>query len=1631
MPKNPKKNTKKNPKKTDSQEYTAKDIFVLKGLEPVRKRPAMYIGSTGPDGLHHLIWECLDNSVTYETPIYVKENGKIKIRKIGELIDKYFESNSHSVEKSKKGDAQILRDNFNIEVLSFDPLGLKLKFQPIFSLIRHKVNSEIFRVTLQNNRQIDITPYHSLFTLKNGKVLPIKGDALQTGASVVVPKTWPEVKDLTKEINLIDEFLKLSPEKTKSIHLYNVKNLLGKKVYGQLKVALKGKAGETASQHPSNIFYDYKRWDYLPFNLLRELSQGEIQKFKGQALIGVRNNSKVRLNPKLKITRPLIELLGLFAAEGTIVENNKVANRIVFSLGAHEYDLIKYACRLIEKVVGIEVAPHYVHDTARTIAIDSHLMALIFKEIIKTGENSSNKNVPDLIFNLSEKLRKRYLIAYLSGDGNPTKIWIKHLVNNTAPNNSERTKFNAVSKSKDLISELSYLLSSLNKTYSYGERVKLPKKRFISITYKGRKKTIEIKAQTKFFTLDFYWGTNSSYINYLPFNEVVSECFDRTVSSRIIHGQNGISGQTILSLLEREKVILKEGGLKFLNSDLGFLRVKKVEKINYGKPWVYDVSVPNGENFVAGLAPVCAHNSIDEAMVGYADDIGVLLLPDNQVRVTDNGRGIPVDIHPQTKVSALETVLTTLHAGAKFGKKVYQVSGGLHGVGVSVVCALSSFMRVEVCRDDFLYTQEYSKGTPKAKVKKEGKCSQSGTTVIFQPDKEIFRTIAFDRKTVLNHLRRQAYLTKGVRLRFEDRRTDEKFVYTFCFEGGLRTYTRYLAGSNNLIHETPFYTSKEKEGILVEAAFQYTEEQEGYEESFANNIFTLEGGSHLTGFRSALTRVLNDYAKKNGYLKEDEENLNGRDVRVGLNAAISVKIKEPQFEGQTKTKLGNPEAKTAVEMAINEAFTEYLEQYPQDARAILQYCLLAAKARKAATAARQTVLRKGALEGLSLPGKLADCSSKDPAESEIFIVEGQSAGGCFSGNTKIALTDGRDISFKELISEWQSGKDNYCYTIKEDGNIGIEKIINPRLTKKNEKVLKIILDNNEEIVCTIDHKFMLRNGEYKEAKKIKSGESLMPFRRKISQIGGKITIDGYEMIFDPAKHSYIFTHLLADKYNTENNVYAEDAGLYRHHIDFDKKNNNPNNLNRLSKEKHLRIHRDFARLTLHRPEVIEKCRKLKQEEGYRKRMSVKMKSMRDVLSERAKKQWENPDYKEYMRNRYLEFYYSNEEYRKNNLKRLYEAQRKYWADEKNLKIMSEKTKNYFKNYPEKKKELSLLAKEQWDNEALRKWRSDKTKAQWTKDFREKRKLAYNKVYFRESMNFLKEVYDKYGDINHYDKARRNALKKNTNLLKMDTLIQRFFDSDKERLSGAIENFNHKVKRIEFLKQRVDVYDIEVPKTHNFALAGGVFVHNSAKSGRDRRFQAILPLRGKILNVERAKLNRMLSSDEIKALVIALGTAIAQDFDISKLRYHRVVIMTDADVDGAHIRTLLLTLFYRHLRPVIEQGYLYIAQPPLYKIQDGKRMEYAYNEADKTEIVEDMRKSGAKNLNVQRYKGLGEMNADQLWETTMNPANRSLLRVSIADAKEADNIFDILMGEEVLARKKFIQTHAKYVKNLDI
>ncbi|MBU1292041.1 hypothetical protein KKH07_00935, partial [Patescibacteria group bacterium] len=562
-------------------------------------------------------------------------------------------------------------------------------------------------------------------------------------------------------------------------------------------------------------------------------------------------------------------------------------------------------------------------------------------------------------------------------------------------------------------------------------------------------------------------------------------------------------------------------------------------------------------------------NSLDEAMAGYAKNIEVTLLPGNKVKVKDDGRGIPVDKHPQTKLSALETVMTTLHAGGKFGGDSYKIAGGLHGVGVSVVNALSIWVKAEVCRNGSLYTQEYSKGKSKTKVKKSVACKKSGTTITFEPDASVFKDIEFKWSRVINHLRQQAYLTKGIKIIIKDERRDLHKKYTFYFDGGIVSYVKYLNRDQDVKHDNIFYVAKDYEELFVEVAFQYTNDIQGYEEGFANNIHTGEGGMHITGFRTALTRTINNYAQKNGFLKDNNGKgkekgngkLTGDDVREGLTAVVSIKLREPQFEGQTKARLGNPEARTAVEAILAAALEEYLEQNPNDARAIMEKSILAAKARRAAKAARETVIRKGILEGLALPGKLSDCSNRDPAESELYLVEGDSAGGCLGGDTKIALTDGRNVSLKELVKEEKKGNKNYCYTIEKDGSIGIERIRNIRKTKKNTQVIKMILDNNEEITCTPDHKFMLRDGSYKVAENLTPKDSLMPFYKKLSKREKRITITDYEMVWNPnpikLKHEWIFTHLLADEYNLRESVYLEKDDSHKHHIDFNKLNNNP------------------------------------------------------------------------------------------------------------------------------------------------------------------------------------------------------------------------------------------------------------------------------------------------------------------------------------------------------------------------------------------------------------------------------------------------------------------------------------------
>jgi DNA gyrase subunit B len=594
-------------------------------------------------------------------------------------------------------------------------------------------------------------------------------------------------------------------------------------------------------------------------------------------------------------------------------------------------------------------------------------------------------------------------------------------------------------------------------------------------------------------------------------------------------------------------------------------------------------------------------NAIDEAMGGFCDFVEVEFTKDGMVRISDNGRGIPVDIHPQTKKSALETVMTVLHAGGKFGGKGYKVSGGLHGVGISVVNALSSWMRAEVCRGGKKYVQEYKRGKPKANVATQGQCTKTGTTVLFQPDKEIFEDVTLNPKLIFDHLRRQAYLTPKVHIRIIDSRTkrDETLPtpYNFYFEGGIQAYLSKISQGYEHEHAQAFLVREEKDNVFVEVAFRYVRDIEGLQLAFANNIITPQGGTHMTGFRTALTRVFNKYAETNNFFSKGSERFGGDDIQEGLIAVVSVKLPDPQYEGQTKAKLGNREIRGIVETLAAERLEEFLKRNPTDASAIIQKLLLAQKARQKAAAVRQTILRKGALSGLRLPGKLTDCFTRNPEEAEVFLVEGDSAGG------------------------------------------------------------------------------------------------------------------------------------------------------------------------------------------------------------------------------------------------------------------------------------------------------------------------------------------------------------------------------------------------------------------------------------------------SCKQARDPRIQAILPLRGKILNVEKARIDKMLTSQEIQAIIVALGTAISEEFNAEKLRYHKIVIMTDADIDGSHIRTLLLTLFFRYFQELIDRGHLYIAQPPLYRVSVGKKATYIYSEEEQASFLASL--GSDKKADIQRYKGLGEMNPDQLWETTMDPEKRKLHQITIEDAAEADKIFDTLMGDEVKPRRTFIQARSRQVANLDI
>ncbi len=1036
-------------------------------------------------------------------------------------------------------------------------------------------------------------------------------------------------------------------------------------------------------------------------------------------------------------------------------------------------------------------------------------------------------------------------------------------------------------------------------------------------------------------------------------------------------------------------------------------------------------------------------NSIDEVLAGHATEIWVTLNPDKTVTVRDNGRGIPTDINKQTGLSGVELAMTKLNAGGKFGGGGYKVSGGLHGVGLSCVNFLSEWCEAVVEQRGKKLKLRCVQGIPKPKGLKDlGASDAHGTTITWLADREIFGEYTYKPDIFESRIRNTCYLNREVTIHFHDQLTPDQEPVTYHYERGIAELVDHL-NENKIGIGNTIYFLKKRDDVQVEIALQYNDSYSETVLSFANNVHTKEGGTHLSGFRTALTRVINQYARKTGALKEKDTNLSGDDVREGLTAVISVRLFKPQFEGQTKAKLGNSEVEGIVNSIMGEGLTQFLEENPAIGKRIVDKALTSQRARDAARKAADLIKRQSSLENSNLPGKLADCTERDPKKCELFLVEGDSAGGCFSGDTLVALADGRSLSFHDLVAEQAEGKEHFCYTIRHDGKIGLERAINARVTKTDAEVVRVTLDNGETIVCTPDHRFMRRDGSYMPAAELSAGDSLMPLYRKVSNTAeAGITINGYEMAWDPRSDRWLFTHVLADWYNRWQGVYTEAEGDHCHHRDFNKRNNNPTNIQRLPADEHLALHRLHVGKTLHRPDVIEKCRAIRQSDDFRAQMSARMQQpeTRQLLSDQAKVQWEDKDYKKFMQTKWREFYAANAEYRLLNADQLNQAQQQYWADETHRREQSGRVTAHFASHPEAREANSTLAKKQWEDALLLAWRSGKTREQWTPEFRAKRRGALDQTYYRKSIAALKSFSLNTTDLDVDGYSAHRQSTRDKSLLRFDTFCQRYFDGDSARACEAVANYNHRVVSVEHLNERIDVYDLEVPGTHNFALASGVFVHNSAKQGRDRRYQAILPLRGKIINTSKAALDKTLENNEVRSLITALGIGIKVDsdgddegestskFDMSKLRYDRIIIMTDADVDGDHIRTLLLTFFFSYMQPLIEQGHVYIAQPPLYSIKSGKDTRlYARSEEERDRMVKELKR---KDVQVGRFKGLGEMNAQELFETTLDIESRTLARVTLENAEAAAEMFSILMSEKVEPRKQFIIKYAREVSNVD-
>jgi len=1078
-------------------------------------------------------------------------------------------------------------------------------------------------------------------------------------------------------------------------------------------------------------------------------------------------------------------------------------------------------------------------------------------------------------------------------------------------------------------------------------------------------------------------------------------------------------------------------------------------------------------------------NAVDEALAGYASEIVVTLHGDGSASVIDNGRGVPVDVMKGEGRPAIEVIYSELHAGGKFEEGAYKVSGGLHGVGASVVNALSDWMLVDVYREGKNYRIKFGRGRVLEPLCEVGPAPKGmrGTRVHFMPDQTVFEAeVRFDYSKVRRRMREVSFLAGGLKIILKDERSGKEEV--FQDKGGVASFAKALAEGQEFIYDKPILLTGKVDEVEIDVGLIHTTGYLGEQLAYANMIATRDGGTHLSGFRAAYTRALNQYAKKANLSKNGQAQPTGEDLLEGLFAVISVKLPQPQFEGQTKGKLLNPEAQSATAQVVYEKLAEYLEENPRIGKLIFEKATRAAQAREAARKARDLVRRANPLENDELPGKLADCQAEDPAVSEIYIVEGDSAGGCLAGDTRIPLASGLTKTMRELADDWELGIQHFGYATNETGDIRIVALIEPRLTKRQAAMVEVVLDNGARIRCTPDHPFRLRDGSYQSASELWPGQSLVPFKTRLTQ-EDELPGPGYEMVWMNGRGEWNHTHHLADLYNLLTGVYTRQAGNTRHHLDFNKLNNDPRNIRRMFWRDHQRLHAELAG---------EMAKRLWQDPAYRER------KLRQ-LSEQAIRQWQNPAYRKYKREQvrlqrqdqalneklvqgFQEWFaaLTPDEYAAY-CERMRELQAAYWADPAHRREQAQRTRQFFEEHSEARDARQAAALRQWEEIELRAWRAEKTREQWRDeayrcqhsaavsewwqahpehrekivaarqrqwgDADEREKVLSALARWRETTSvtvkrariraghrlkallLLSQVLDSRNVQQAYERLR---LQTAPTAPRYDRLVKDYFAGDESRLLEAAANVNCKVVAVRSLAETADVYDLTVEGYHNFALAAGVFVHNSAKQGRERRFQAILPLKGKILNVEKAQLGKILKNAEIRAMVAAIGAGLdgtgdEQHFNLELVRYHRIIIMTDADVDGSHIRTLLLTFFYRYMRPIIDAGYLYIAQPPLYGVKFGrdKELNYVFSDVDLQLLLKQH--SGRK-AEIQRFKGLGEMNPEQLWETTMNPETRLLKRVTIEDALEASETFEMLMGSEVPPRREFIEQNA-HLAQLDV